>query len=66
MIKGLPFEDFEKIAEYDLGGQILEDCAYLSHKSTLEAVEIWWKRNGDFILEACLEKVRNSEGVTTE
>lgn len=64
MIKGLPLKDFEKIAEYDLGGQILEDCTYLSHESTLEAVEAWWKRNGDFIMEACLEKVRSSEGTS--
>jgi len=54
----LPMEEFEKVAEYDLGCMVLEDCAYLSHKSMLEAVEIWWKRNGDFIIQACLEKIR--------
>lgn len=60
----LPMELFEKIAEYDLGGMVLNDCAYLSHKSMLEAVEIWWKRNRDFIMEAVLEKVQASEGQT--
>jgi len=57
----LPMEEFEKIAEYDLGGQILNDCTYLSHKEVVTAVDFWWKRNEKFIMEAVLEKVRSME-----
>jgi len=57
----LPMELFEKIAEYDLEGMVLNDCAYLSHKAMLEGVEFWWKQNENFIMEAVLEKVQRSE-----
>ena len=58
----LPMEEFEKIAVYDLGGQVLNDCTYLSSKAVVEAVELWWKRSEGFIMDAVLEKVRSSGG----
>lgn len=60
----LPMETFEKIAEYDLGGMVLNDCTYLSHKAVLKAVEFWWKRNEEFIMEAVLGKVQSLESTT--
>ena len=57
----LPLELFEKIAPYDLEGMVLNDCTYLSPKSTLASVEIWWKINGAFIMEAVLEKIQSSD-----
>lgn len=62
----LPLRLFEKIAQYDLGGMVLNDCTYLSHKATLESVEIWWKRNENFIMEAVIEKFQSSEKTEAE
>lgn len=56
----LPMELFEKISQYDLGGMVLNDCAYLSHKSMLEAVEVWWNLNGNFIMNLVLSKFQGS------
>ena len=55
----MKFEDHEKVFDYDLG-MMLEDCAYTSSKQLVEDIEQWWGRYGDFILQACLEKVNRS------
>jgi len=60
----LPMEEFEKVAQYDLKCMVLNDCTYLSDKAVLDSVETWWKINGDFIIQACLEKIRRLEGTT--
>lgn len=52
----MKMEDWEKVQQYDLGA-ILEDCTFLSHESLISAIEGWWKRFGQEILEGMLRRV---------